>query len=82
MPAVNVTSPAGGENFGMNSSVTLRWTGSSPAGMDSFVVYVSYDSFTTPPTRLAKRNANQLTFGWTTPNAPGRYPRTATARET
>jgi len=70
LPAIDVTAPAGGENFTPGASTTLRWTGSSPAGIDSFVVYVSYDSFATAPQRITKRNANQLTFGWTVPAGP------------
>jgi hypothetical protein len=70
MPLVDETAPAGGENLSPGSTFTIRWTGSSTAGVDSFLVYLSYDNFATPPTKLAKRNANQFTFSWTVPAGP------------
>ncbi len=70
LPAVAVTTPAGGENYSPNTTVTLRWTGSSSAGIDSFGVYVSYDNFATAPVRITKRNATQFSFNWTTPAGP------------
>jgi hypothetical protein len=69
-PLIDETTPAGGENYSSNSSVTLRWTGSATAGIDSFCVFLSYDDFATAPTKIAKRNANQFTFSWTTPQGP------------
>jgi len=69
-PVIDETAPAGGETLAGNSNFTIRYTGSSSAGVDSFVVYVSYDDFATPPTRLAKRNATQFSFNWTTPQGP------------
>ena len=70
MPLVDETAPAGGENLIAGSIFTIRWTGSSTAGVDSFQVYVSYDDFATPPTKLARRNGNQFTFNWTVPAGP------------
>jgi hypothetical protein len=66
--AINQTHPAGGENLAPGSSYTIRWTSFSTAGIDSHVVYLSYDDFATPPVRLQKRNANQFSWGWTVPN--------------
>ena len=70
IPRVDETAPAGGENLTPGSTFTIRWTGSSSAGIDSFLVFVSYDDFATPPTRIAKRNSNQFTFNWTVPAGP------------
>lgn len=70
IPLVDGTAPAGGENLTAGSNFTIRWTGSSAAGIDSFVVYLSYDDFATLPTRLARRNGNQFTFNWTVPAGP------------
>jgi len=70
IPLVDETAPAGGENLSPGSNFTIRWTGSSAAGIDSFGVYLSYDDFATPPVKLAKRNSNQFTFNWTVPAGP------------
>ena len=70
MPVVDETAPAGGENLTAGATYTVRWTGSSAAGVDSFQVYVSYDDFATPPTKLARRNSNQFTYNWTVPAGP------------
>jgi hypothetical protein len=70
MPVIDETAPAGGENLSPGSTFTIRWTGSSTAGVDSFQVYLSYDNFATPPTKLARRNANQFSFNWTVPAGP------------
>jgi len=70
MPLVDETAPAGGENLVAGTTYTIRWTGSSTAGVDSFQVYLSYDAFATPPTKLARRSGNQFTFSWTVPAGP------------
>jgi hypothetical protein len=70
MPVIDETAPAGGENLTPGSTYTIRWTGSSAAGIDSFQVWVSYDNFATPPTKLARRNSNQFSFNWTVPPGP------------
>jgi predicted GH43/DUF377 family glycosyl hydrolase len=70
IPLVDETAPAGGENLTAGSTFTIRWTGSSGAGIDSFVVYLSYDDFATAPAKLARRNGNQFTFTWTVPAGP------------
>jgi hypothetical protein len=69
-PLVDETAPVGGENLAPGSTYTIRWTGSSSAGIDSFVVYLSYDDFLTPPTKITRRNANQFSFNWTVPSGP------------
>ena len=69
-PLIDETAPAGGENLAPNNNYTIRYTGSSPAGLDSFVVYVSYDDFATAPQRITKRNANQFTYSWDVPSGP------------
>ena len=70
IPFIDVTAPLGGENLSPGSNYTIRWNGSSSAGIDSFLVYLSYDDFLTKPTRIAKRNANQNTFNWSVPSGP------------
>jgi hypothetical protein len=70
LPLIDQTQPVTGQNLTPNSTFTIRWTGSSSAGLDSFLVFVSYDRFATPPTLLAKRNASQFTFNWTVPPGP------------
>jgi hypothetical protein len=70
IPLVDETAPAGGENLVPGSTFTIRWTGSSAAGIDSFCVFASYDDFATAPAKIAKRNGNQLTFNWTVPAGP------------
>jgi hypothetical protein len=67
LPSVTVTRPLPGENLTGGSSFTIRWNGSSSAGLDSFVVYVSYDNFATPPTRIVKRTGSQNTYSWLVP---------------
>lgn len=69
-PAVNQTMPVGGENLSSGSVYTVRWTSFHAAGMDSHVVYLSYDDFQTPPQRLQKRTGNQFSWGWTVPQGP------------
>jgi hypothetical protein len=68
--AINQTAPAGGENLTPGTTYTVRWTSFHPAGVDSHVVYVSYDNFATPPIRLQKRNGNQFSWGWLVPAGP------------
>ncbi|MGH7726752.1 MAG: hypothetical protein ACREOU_15100 [Candidatus Eiseniibacteriota bacterium] len=69
-PAINQTAPSTGENLASGSVYTVRWTSFHAAGIDSHVVYVSYDSFATPPIKLQKRNGNQFSWGWTVPPGP------------
>ncbi|MEP7028480.1 MAG: hypothetical protein ABI960_07785, partial [Candidatus Eisenbacteria bacterium] len=69
-PLTEVTAPAGGENLSPGSIYTIRYTGSAAAGVDSFVVYVSYDDFASAPLWLTKRNGNQKTYSWTVPSGP------------
>lgn len=69
-PLIDETAPAGGENLTPGSTFTIRYTGSAAAGVDSFLVLLSYDDFATMPTKLARRNANQLAFNWTVPAGP------------
>jgi hypothetical protein len=64
---VLITRPIVGENLSGGGSFVIRWNGSASAGLDSFVVYVSYDDFMTPPQKLAKRNANQFNYTWSVP---------------
>ncbi len=66
--AINQTAPAGGEMLAPGESYVIRWTSFSTAGVDSHVVYASYDDFATPPIRLQKRNANQFSWTWTVPS--------------
>jgi len=66
--AINQTAPAGGETLTPGQSYVIRWTSFSTAGVDSHVVYVSYDDFVTPPIRLQRRGANQFSWTWTVPN--------------
>ncbi len=68
--AIKQTAPAGGENLAPLTSYTVRWSSFHPAGMDSHVVFVSYDNFATPPLRLQKRNGNQFSWVWTVPAGP------------
>jgi len=68
--AINQTAPAGGENLTPGTTYVIRWTSFHAAGVDSHVVYVSYDDFATPPIRLQKRNGNQFSWGWTVPPGP------------
>ncbi|MEO6462061.1 MAG: hypothetical protein ABIP29_03210, partial [Candidatus Eisenbacteria bacterium] len=68
--AINQTAPAGGENLTPGTISTVRWTSSHVAGVDSNVVYVSYDDFATPPQRLQHRNGSQFQWGWTVPAGP------------
>jgi len=70
IPSIAVTAPAGGENLNPGSNFTIRWTGASSAGIDSFCVFLSYDDFLTPPAKIAKRNSNQFTFNWSVPSGP------------
>ena len=70
IPLIDQTAPLGGENLVPGSGYTIRWLASSPAGIDSFVVYLSYDDFATPPVKLARRNGNQLFYNWTVPPGP------------
>jgi hypothetical protein len=65
--AINQTAPAGGETLMPGQSYVIRWTSFSTAGVDSHVVYVSYDDFATPPTRLQRRTGNQFSWIWTVP---------------
>ena len=65
--AINQTAPAGGETLTPGQSYVVRWTSFSTAGVDSHVVYVSYDDFATPPIRLQRRNGNQFSWTWTVP---------------
>ena len=68
--AINQTAPSGGENLTPGTTYTIRWTSFFAAGMDSHVVYVSYDNFATPPIRLQRRNGNQFSWNWTVPAGP------------
>jgi hypothetical protein len=68
--AINQTAPAGGENLAPGTTYVIRWTSFHSAGVDSHVVYVSYDDFATPPLRLQRRNGNQFSWGWTVPPGP------------
>jgi hypothetical protein len=68
--AINQTAPPGGVNLTPGTSYTIRWASFHPAGLDSHVVYVSYDDFATPPIRLQKRNGSQFTWNWTVPEGP------------
>ncbi len=70
MPLIDETAPLGGENLNPGSNTTIRWTGSSSAGIDSFLVLLSYDDFASAPIRLAKRNSNQFSYNWTVPAGP------------
>src|SRR6185369_9009384 len=70
IPSIALTAPLGGENLSPGSNFTIRYTGSSAAGIDSFCVFLSYDDFLTPPAKLGKRNSNQFTFNWTVPSGP------------
>jgi len=70
IPLIDETAPLGGENLTPGSNYTVRWTGSSAAGIDSFCVFLSYDDFATPPLKIAKRNSNQFSFNWTVPPGP------------
>jgi hypothetical protein len=65
--AINQTAPAGGETLAPGQSYVIRWTSFSSAGVDSHVVYVSYDDFATPAIRLQRRGANQFSWTWTVP---------------
>jgi hypothetical protein len=67
LPSTLITRPISGENLPGGGSFTIRWNASAAAGIDSFVVYVSYDDFATPPQKIAKRNANQFNFTWNVP---------------
>ena len=67
-PGNNQTAPAGGENLNPGATYTVRWTSSHSSGLDSNVVYVSYDDFATPPIRLQRRNGNQFSWNWTVPS--------------
>lgn len=69
-PAINQTAPPGGVNLTPETSYTIRWSSFHASGLDSNVVYVSYDNFETPPIRLQKRNGNQFTWNWTVPAGP------------
>ena len=70
IPSIALTAPLGGENLSPGSNFTIRYTGSSSAGIDSFCVFLSYDDFVTPPAKIGKRNSNQFTFNWTVPSGP------------
>jgi hypothetical protein len=65
--AINQTAPNGGETLPPGNNYTVRWASFSTAGIDSHVVYVSYDNFETPPIRLQKRNGNQFSWNWSVP---------------
>ena len=70
IPSITLNGPTGGENLTPGANFTIRWTGTTSAGIDSFCVFLSFDDFATPPAKIAKRNANQQTFNWTVPSGP------------
>ncbi len=67
LPSVLITRPIVGENLTGGGTFTIRWNGSASSGLDSFLVYVSYDDFATPPIKIAKRNASQFNYTWPVP---------------
>jgi hypothetical protein len=68
--AINQTAPPGGVNLTPGTVYTVRWASFHASGLDSHVVYVSYDDFATNPIRLQKRNGTQFTWNWTVPPGP------------
>ncbi len=66
-PSLGWIRPAGGEIYAPGFNIRPRWLGSHPAGIDSFVVYVTYDGGENL-VWLKTRSGSSFQFNWDAPD--------------
>ena len=70
LPAVVVTSPAGGETWKAGSVQPITWTASDDAGVTTVDLLYSLDGGLSYPTAIARGLPNSGTRSWAVPNFP------------
>ncbi|MGD9402068.1 MAG: C25 family cysteine peptidase [bacterium] len=66
-PVVTVTSPDGGETWGVGSAHDITWAATDNVGVTSIDILLSTDGGSTFPTTIATGEANDGTYPWTVP---------------
>lgn len=67
LPQITWSVPLPGENFSAGAQEILQWSVTHPSGLDSLVLYSSYDQGKTLR-RIAILGGNQTSFVWTVPD--------------
>ncbi|MBI5168566.1 MAG: hypothetical protein HZA61_03665 [Candidatus Eisenbacteria bacterium] len=70
-PTVTLTSPVGGESWGIGSSHAITWTANDDIGIAGVDLAYSTDGGATYPNVIATGIANTGTYAWTVPGTPG-----------
>jgi uncharacterized repeat protein (TIGR02543 family) len=66
-PVATVTSPVGGESWGVGTSHSITWTATDNVGVTSIDLAYSTDGGATFPNAIAGGLANSGTYAWTVP---------------
>jgi hypothetical protein len=69
-PAVSVTSPDGGEEWGVDSEHQITWIAADNKAVDSVSICYSIDGGVSFPYTIATGETNDSTFTWTVPDTP------------
>jgi hypothetical protein len=70
-PAVAVNSPDGGETWKAGATHEIRWTATDAVGVTGVNLAYSTDDGVSFPNAIASGLANDGSYSWTVPNAPG-----------
>jgi hypothetical protein len=69
-PAVEVTSPDGGEEWASGTQHEITWVASDNVHVDSVSIFFSHDGGRSFPDTVAVREENDSTFTWVVPETP------------
>ena len=70
-PSVTLTSPVGGESWGIGTSHAITWTATDDIGIAGVDLAYSTDGGATFPNVIATGIANSGAYAWTLPGVPG-----------
>ena len=69
-PAVEVTSPDGGEEWASGTQHAITWVASDNVHVDSVSIFFSHDGGVSFPDTVALREENDSTYTWLVPETP------------
>ncbi|MFN8589699.1 MAG: SdrD B-like domain-containing protein [Candidatus Eisenbacteria bacterium] len=70
-PSVTLTSPVGGESWGIGTSQNITWTATDDVAIAGVDLAYSTDGGATYPNAIATNIGNSGTYAWTVPSVPG-----------